>query len=127
MESEIEAIQKNNTWDLTNLPRDAKIVGVKWIYKIKLNEHREVNKYKAHLVAKGYTQQHGMDYTKVFAPVARMDTIRLVIALAAQKRWFMFQLDVKSFFLHDELNEEVYVEQPSSYIVKGAENKVYHL
>jgi hypothetical protein len=96
MESEIEAIQKNNTWDLTNLPRDAKIVGVKWIYKIKLNEHREVNKYKAHLVAKGYTQQHGMDYTKVFAPVARMDTIRLVIALAAQKRWSMFQLDVKS-------------------------------
>ena len=90
MKSEIEAIQKNNTRDLINLPHGAKIVGVKWIYKIKPNEHGEVNKYKAHLVAKGYTQQHEMDYTKVFTPVARMDTIRLVFALTAQKRWFMF-------------------------------------
>jgi len=63
---------------------------VKWIYKTKLNEHGEVDKYKARLVAKGYTQQHGVDYTEVFAPVAHMGTIRLVLALAAQKGWSLF-------------------------------------
>ena len=110
-----------------NLPLGATIVGVKWIYKTKLNEHIEVDKYKTRLVVKGYTQQHGMDYTEVFAHVARMDTIRLVLALAAKKEWSMFQLDVKSTFLHGDLNEEVYVEQPLGYIVKGVENKVYRL
>ena len=113
--------------DLTDLPHGATIVRVKWIYKTKLNEHGEVDKYKARLVAKGYTQQHGVDYTEVFAPVACIDTIRLVFALAAQKGWSLFQLDVKSAFLHGELNEEVYVEQPPGYIVKGEENKVYRL
>lgn len=127
MDSEIEAIRKNDTWDLTDLPRGAKTVGVKWVYKTKLNEHGEVDKYKARLFAKGYTQQHGVDYTEVFAPVARMDTIRLVLALVAQKGWPLFQLDVKSAFLHGELKEEVYVEQPPGYVVKGAEKKVYRL
>jgi len=127
MDTEIAAIKKNNTWDLIELPHGATIVGVKWIYKTKLNEHGEVDKYKARLVAKGYTQQHGVDYTEVFASVARMDTIHLILALAAQKGWSLFQLDVKSAFLHGELNKEVYVEQPPGYIVKGEENKVYRL
>ena len=127
MDSEIEAIRKNNTWVLTDLPCGAKTVGVKWVYKTKLNEHGEIEKYKARLVSKGYTQQHGVDYMEVFAPVARMDTIRPVLALAAQKGWSLFQLDVKSAFLHGELKEEVYVEQPSGYVVKGAEEKVYRL
>ena len=82
-------------------------------------QNGEVDKYKARLVAKEYTQQHGIDYTKVFAPVARMDTIRLVVALAAQKGWTIYQLDVKSAFLHGELNKEVFVEQPCSYVKKG--------
>ena len=120
MDSEIKAIRKNNTWDLTNLPYGAKTVGVKWVYKTKLNEHGEIDKYKARLVAKGYMQQHGVDYMEVVASVARMDTIRLVLALAAQKGWSLFQLDVKSTFLHGELKEEVYVMQPPGYVVKGA-------
>ena len=123
MDSEIETIRKNNTWVLTDLPCGAKTVGVKWVYKTKLNEHGEIDKYKAHLVAKGYTQQYGVDYMEVFAPVARMDTIRLVLALSAQKGWSLFQLDVKSAFLHGELKEEVYIEQPPGYVVKGAEKK----
>jgi len=68
------------------------------------------------LVAKSYVQQQGIDYNEVFAPVARMDTVRMIIALVAQKGWTIYQLDVKSAFLHGELSEEVYVEQPKGYI-----------
>lgn len=127
MDSEIKTIEKNQTWKLTELPAGAKKIGVKWIYKTKLNELGEVEKYKARLVAKGYSQQYGVDYTEVFAPVARMDTVRMIIALAAQRSWRIYQLDVKSAFLHGELNEDVYVEQPRGYEKKGSEHKVYKL
>jgi hypothetical protein len=112
---------------LTNLPSGAKTIGLKWIFKTKLNENGEVEKYKARLVAKGYSQQYGVDYTEVFAPVARWDTIRMVISLAAQKGWNVYQLDVKSAFLHGELNEQVFVDQPQGYVKKGDELKVYKL
>jgi len=78
---------------LAVLPAGAKKIGVKWIYKTKLNELGEVHKHKARLMVKGYTQEHGNDYTEVFAPVARMDTIRMIIAFAAQKGWKLYQLD----------------------------------
>ena len=77
---------------------------MKWVYKTKLKENGEVDKLKARLVAKGYVQQQGIDYTEVFALVTRMDTVRMIVALAAQKGWTLYQLDVKSFFLHGELN-----------------------
>jgi hypothetical protein len=127
MDSEINAIEKNNTWTLNELPEGAKKIGVKWVYKTKYNEHGDVDKYKARLVAKGYSQQHGIDYTEVFAPVARMDTVRMIIALAAQKNWIVYQLDVKSAFLHGELHEDVYVDQPKGYEKKGSEHLVYKL
>ena len=78
-------------------------------------------------MAKGYKQEHGVDYTEVFAPVARHDTIKMVIALAAQNSWPIFQLDVKSAFLHGYLEEAVFIEQPSGYIKIGSEDKVYKL
>ena len=80
------------------LPAGAKKIGVKWIYKTKLNELGEVDKHKARLVVKGYTQEHEIDYIKVFAPVAKMDIVRMIIAFAAQKGWKLYQLDVKSAF-----------------------------
>lgn len=83
MECEIQAIERNKTWDLTNLLEGARPIGVKWIYKTKFNEKREVDKYKARLVALGYAQKHGIDYTEVFAPVARCDTIRMILALTS--------------------------------------------
>jgi hypothetical protein len=91
---------------------------VKWVYKTKYNEHGKIDKYKARLVAKGYSQKFGVDYTEVFALVARMYTVKMIIALAAQKNWTIFQLDVKSAFLHGELSEDE---------KKGSEHLVYKL
>lgn len=127
MNEEIRAIERNGTWELTELPKGAKCIGVKWIYKTKLNEVGEVSKYKARLVAKGYSQEHGIDYTEVYAPVARMDTIRTIIATAARKAWDIYQLDVKSAFLHGVLEEVVYIQQPKGYVVRSEEDKVYKL
>lgn len=119
MDLEIEAIEKNGTWELVSLPHGAKKLGVKWVYKTKLNESGEIDKYKACLVVKGYAQKYGVDYNEVFAPVARWDTIRVVLALAAQKGWTVFQLDVKSAFLHGKLNEAVFIKQPIGYVQEG--------
>ena len=103
------------------LPEGGKKIRVKWIYKTKFNENGEVDKYKARLVAKGYNQHHGVDYTEVFSPVARMETIRLMVALASQRGWSIYQLDVKFAFLYGDLNEVVFVEQPCGCVQKGHE------
>ena len=124
---EISSIESNNTWMLVDLPKGFKPIGLKWVFKVKRNADGSVNKYKARLVAKGYVQKHGIDYDEVFAPVARVETIRLVIALAASKGWEIHHLDVKTAFLHGELKEEVYVTQPEGFEVKGKEGKVYKL
>ena len=127
MDAEIEAIERNHTWELMELPEGEKTVGVKWIYRTKLNEKGEVDKFKARLVAKGYTQKYGIDYSEVFSPVARHDTIRMIISLAAMNEWIVFQLDVKSAFLHGELVEQVFVDQPPGYVKKGSKHMVYKL
>ena len=131
MNEEIGAIKKNDTWELTDLPEGQKAIGVKWVYKTKTktktNQDGEVEKYKARLVAKGYKQRYGIDYDEVFAPVARVDTIRLLTTIAAQNQWKIFQMDVKSAFLNGYLEEEVYIEQPPGYVKKGQENMVYRL
>lgn len=85
-----------------------------------------MDKYKAQLVAKGYTQEHGVVILRFFSPVARLDTIRVVISLAALKEWTIYQLDMKSAFLHGELSKEVFVKQPPGYEQKGNE-QVYRL
>ncbi|KAI5355970.1 hypothetical protein L3X38_008865 [Prunus dulcis] len=127
MEAELEMIEKNETWELVKRPSDKPIVGVKWIFKVKLNLDGSVQKNKARLVAKDYTQKPRIDFNETFAPVARLDTVRTLIALAAQKRWKLFQLDVKSAFLNGVLHEEVYVDQPPGFVVKDKEDRVYRL
>ena len=124
-EEEIESILKNKTWDLVDLPYGAKPTGLKWVFKIKRNSYGTINKFKARLVAKRYVQQHGIDFDEVFAPVARLETIRLLINLAATNRWEVHHLDVKTAFLHGELKEVVYVSQPEGFEIKESENKVY--
>ncbi|KAG7536804.1 Ribonuclease H-like superfamily [Arabidopsis suecica] len=127
MNAEMNSIEKNQTWSLVSLPDGAKANGVKWIYKTKFNELGEVDKFKARLVVKGYAQEYGVDYTEVFAPVARMDTVRMILAVAAHRGWGIYQLDVKSAFLHGELEEDVYVEQPQGYEVSEKKEMVYKL
>ncbi|XP_022570911.2 uncharacterized protein LOC106407057 [Brassica napus] len=126
-EEEIKSIVKNKTWDLVDLPPGAKPIGLKWIFKIKRNADGSINKHKSRLVAKGYIQRHGIDFDEVFAPVARIETVRFIIALAASKGWEIHHLDVKTAFLHGELKEEVYVKQPEGFEVEGEEYKVYKL
>ena len=94
MEEEIRMIEKNNTWELVAIPREREVVSLKWIYKIKLNQEGDIQKHKARLVARGFTQKPGIDFYETFSPVARLETIRTVIVVAAQKKWKIFQLDV---------------------------------
>ena len=105
-------------------PQHRKVIGVKWVYRTKLNVDGSVNKYKAKLVVKGYNQVFGVDFSKTFAPVAHLDTIRMLLALTAQKGWKTYQLDVKSTFLSCYLQEEIYVKQPRGFQVKGQEEKI---
>lgn len=93
MEEEIKMIEKNRTWRLVEKPEKKNIISVKWIYRIKTNANGEQVKYKARLVARGFSQEYGVDYLETFAPVSRHDTIRAIIALAAQKKWRLYQMD----------------------------------
>ena len=126
-DDEIKSIVKNKTWDLVELPAGAKAIGLKWIFKVKRNSDGSINKYKARLVAKGYIQRHGIDFDEVFAPVARIETVRFILSLAASRGWEVHHLDVKTAFLHGDLKEEVYVSQPEGFVAKGEESKVYKL
>jgi len=127
MKEEIVMIEKNDTWKLVDKPKNRNVIGVKWVYRTKLNPDSSVCKYKARLVVKGYAQVAGLDYGDTFAPVARHDTIRLLFALAAQSNWKLYHLDVKSAFLNGLLQEEIYVDQPEGFQVAGMEDKVYRL
>ena len=127
MKEEMHMIDKNKTWELVDKPQGREIIKLKWIYKTKVNQNGEIQKHKARLVARGFTQKPGIDFSETFSPVARLETIRTLIALAAQKKWKIFQLDVKSAFLNGKLEEEIYVEQPQGFLVEGGENKVYRL
>ncbi|KAJ4740894.1 Transposon Ty1-H Gag-Pol polyprotein [Rhynchospora pubera] len=127
MQDELDSIHNNNTWSLVDRPTDQKVIGLKWIYKVKKDSDGKVIKHKARLVAKGYVQKQGIDFDEVFAPVARIETVRLLIALAAHNGWKLHHMDVKSAFLNGELEEEVYVSQPPGFEKKGSEHKVLKL
>jgi histone deacetylase 1/2 len=127
MLDEFTSIEDNGTWTLVDLPHGVRPIGLKWVYKIKRDAAGLITKYKGWLVEKGYVQRPGIDFDEVFSPVARLESVRLLIALAATEGWTVHHMDVKSAFLNGELLEDVYVEQPPSFVVKGQEKKVLHL
>lgn len=127
MEREMQSIEDNKTWKLTELPTGKKVIGLKWIFKLKKDAEGNVVKYKARLIAKGYVQEHGVDFDEIFAPVTRLETVRLLLALAAKSEWEVHHLDVKTAFLNGEISEDVYVSQPGGFEKEGQRNKVYKL
>ncbi|WJZ85271.1 hypothetical protein VitviT2T_004816 [Vitis vinifera] len=125
MKEELDALTKNHTWDLVTLPPGQSVVGCKWIYKIKTRSNGSVERYKAHLVAKGFTQEYGIDYEETFAPIARISSVRALLAIDVARKWDFFQMDVKNAFLNGDLSEEVYMQPPPGLSVES--NKVCHL
>ena len=107
MKEEMKSLQKNETWDLVDRPPGKKPVGCRWVYTVKHKADGTIERFKASLVAKGYTQTYGIDYTYTFSPVAKINTVRVLLSLAVNLDWPLQQFDVKNAFLHDELSEEV--------------------
>eukprot|EP00253_Pinus_taeda_P032251 PITA_32251 len=127
MNEEMESILRNDTWDLVELPKNKTPIGCKSLFKPKMNANRSIEKLKARLVAKGYSRQEGIDFDDTFAPVAKLNTIRMLIALATKFHWELHQLDVKSAFLNGDLKEEIYLVQPEGFVKQGQEHLVCRL
>jgi hypothetical protein len=124
MVEEMTALKKNGTWELVSLPRGKKPVGCKWVFTVKHKADGTVERYKARLVAKGFTQTYGIDYEETFAPVAKMNSVRTLLSCAANLDWPLHQFDVKSAFLHGELEEEVYMAIPPGFASSQTAGKV---
>ena len=125
MKEELNALSKNHTWDLVTLPLGKSVVGYKWIYKIKTRSDGSIERQKARLVAKSFTQEYKIDYEETFALVARISSVRALLAVVAARKWDIFQMDVKNAFLNGNLSEEVYMQPPPGLSVES--NKVCHL
>lgn len=119
MEEEMLAIQKNQTWDLVDSPERKKAIGLKWVLRTKYHVDGSIQKHKARLVAKGYSQQQVIDFKETFSPGSRFETMRILLSLAANLNWPVYQFDVKCAFLNDDLEEKVYISQPEGFLVNG--------
>ena len=119
MKEEIAALKRNQTWELVPKPRDVEPISCKWVYKIKRRTDGLIERHKARLVARGFSQQYGLDYDETFSPVAKLTTVRVLLALAANKDWDLRQMDVKNAFLHGELDREIYMNQPMGFQSQG--------
>ncbi|GJY12736.1 putative ribonuclease H-like domain-containing protein [Tanacetum coccineum] len=142
MQEELLQFKLQHVWVLVDLPNGAKVIGTKWVYRNKKDERGVVVRNKARLVAQGHRQEEGIDYDEVFAPVARLEAIRLFLAFASYMGFIVYQMDVKSAFLYGTIEEEVYVSQPPGFVgfvdpetsskveaydSRGALDKTYHL
>ena len=123
MNEEIKQIEKNNTWTLMPRPKDMDAIGTKWVFRNKLNENGEVTRNKARLVCKGYAQE-GVDYGEIFAPMARLEGVRTLLAYSTYNNFKVYQMDVKSTFINGILEEEVYIEDPKGFVDPNKKNMV---
>jgi hypothetical protein len=127
MDEEMAALDKNEAWDLVELPTGRNLIDNKWVFKRKLNEEEKVEKYKARLVVKGYSQVEGIDFGEIFSPVAKLTSIGFMLSVVAAFDFEVEQMDMKTTFLHGDLEEEIYMKQPKGNGVKGKKELVCKL
>ena len=123
----MNALRRSGTWEIVDPPRGKKIVGCKWVFTIKCNADGSVERYKVRLVAKGFTQTFGIDYQETFAPVAKINSIRILLSLAVNSDWPLHQLDVKNAFLNGDIKEEVFMSLPPGFEKSLGSDKVCRL
>jgi hypothetical protein len=124
VESEMNSIRANKTWDLVELPRNRKALPCKWVYRLKQVSNSSGLKYKARIVAKGFRQEYGVDFDEVLSPIVKMTTLRFLFGVVALKDLELLQLDVKTTFFHGDLDEEIYMEQLQGFASLGREHLV---
>ncbi|GJX30943.1 retrovirus-related pol polyprotein from transposon TNT 1-94 [Tanacetum coccineum] len=127
MQEELHQFDRLDVWELVDRPLCKNVINLKWLWKNKRDEENTVIRNKSRLVAKGYAQKEGIDFEESFAPVARLEAVRLFIAYAAHKSFTVYQMDVKTTFLYGPLKEEVYVNQPDGFVDPYHPDKVYRL
>ncbi|GKE23067.1 retrovirus-related pol polyprotein from transposon TNT 1-94, partial [Tanacetum coccineum] len=127
IQEELNEFERLEIWELVPRPDKVMIITLKWIYKVKLDEMGGILKNKARLVARGYRQEEGINFEEAFAPVARLDAIRIFLAYAAHMNMIVYQMDVKTAFLNGILREEVYVSHPDWFVDQDNPNHVYKL
>ena len=127
METEMTSLRENHIWDLVKLPVGKKTVGSKWVYKVKTGADGSVQRYKARLVAQGFTQQYGIDFDETFCPVVRQESLQLLMALSVRYGLSIHQVDMTIAFLNGTLEDEVYMQQPKGFECPGKEEFVCKL
>jgi hypothetical protein len=127
MHEELENFERNQVWESVEPPPNCKLIGTKWVWKNKEGENGEVVRNKSRLVAQGYSKKEGIDYEESFAPVARLEAFRIILAFSVAKGFKLYQIDVKSVFLNGFLDEEVFVKQPPGFESVEFPHKVYRL
>ena len=125
MQAELQALEENHTWDIVPCPPIVKPIGSKWVFSVKLCSDGSLDRYKARLVSLGNKQEY-VDYEETFAPVAKMTTVRTILAIAASQSWRLHQMDMKNVFLHGDLQEEIYMKLPSGMTISSPHD-VYKL
>jgi ATP-binding cassette subfamily B (MDR/TAP) protein 1 len=123
----MKSLHENHTFELVKLPKGKRALKNKWVFRLKIDEHCSRPRYKARLVMKGFGQKKGIDFEEIFSPMVKMSSIRVVLGLAASLNLEVEQLDVKTAFLHGDLDEEIYMEQPERFEAKGKEQLVCKL
>lgn len=127
MQTEYAALMENNTWTLVNKPKDKKVIKSKWVFKIKRHQDGSIDKFKARLVVRGDQQHEGTDFNEIFAPVARLETIRTLLATSVARGMHIHHLDVTTAYVQGDLTDELYMEQPQMFVKLYEEKKVCKL